>query len=96
MEQIKNYISAALPTIEQSRDEYIGSVYGAAALATVASIATFDAIDMIREQCPQLEAGLVKKGIRAIEGTSNKIGQARMLTLYKRDCEGQQRYAMDE
>lgn len=39
MEQIKNYISAALPTIEQSRDEYIGSVYGAAALATVASIA---------------------------------------------------------
>lgn len=81
MEQIKNYISAALPTIEQSRDEYIGSVYGAATLATVASIATFDAIDMIREQCPQLEAGLVKKGIRAIEGTPNKIGQARMLTL---------------
>ena len=26
------YMRGALPTVEQSRDEYIGSVYGAAAL----------------------------------------------------------------
>lgn len=46
------YMRGALPTVEQSRDEYIGSVYGAAALDYITIIHANEAIDMLHERCP--------------------------------------------
>lgn len=81
----RDYLSAALPTKERSRDEYVGSVYGGVALGCITSIAALDAIDTLRERCPQLEGGLVRKGIRNIEGTRERMGQLRILQLATRD-----------
>lgn len=76
------WLRGALPTVEQSRDDYIGSVYGAAALGYIAIMHAAEALDMLQERCPQ-EAALpgVRRHIRRITGTKASIGEARRLEL---------------
>ena len=76
------YMRGALPTVEQSRDEYIGSVYGAAALDYITIIHANEAIDMLHERCPgESERPEVRKRIRAMTGTKGRIGAMRLLEL---------------
>ena len=76
------YMRGALPTVEQSRDEYIGSVYGAAALDYITIIHANEAIDMLHERCPgEAERPEVRKRIRAMTGTKGRIGAMRLLEL---------------
>lgn len=84
----RNYLAAAMPSHLHPRDEYIASVFGSAALGLVATMAALDAIDTLRERCPQLERGLVRKGIRNIEGSRERMGQLRKLQLATRDLLG--------
>lgn len=76
------YMRGALPTVEQSRDEYIGSVYGAAALDYITIIHANEAIDMLHERCHgEAERPEVRKRIRAMTGTKGRIGAMRLLEL---------------
>lgn len=74
------YMRGALPTVEQSRDEYIGSVYGAAALAYISIMHATEALDMLQERLPgnYKEA---KKYASRITGTKASMGEIRRLEL---------------
>lgn len=54
------WLRGALPTVERSKDEYIGSVYGAAALAYIAMIHATEAVDMLQERLPEEYADRTK------------------------------------
>ena len=66
--------------MEQSRDEYIGSVYGAAALGYIAIMHAAEALDMLQERLP---AGYkeARRYASRITGTKASIGEARRLEL---------------
>lgn len=74
------YMRGALPTVEQSRDEYIGSVYGAAALDYITIIHANEALDMLQERLPGNydEARIY---VSRITGTKKHIGETRKLEL---------------
>lgn len=72
----------ALPSVEQSRDEYTGSVFGAAALAYITIIHATDAIDMLQDRLPDLyKDRTIKKFINIMIGTKASMGNIRKLTL---------------
>ena len=74
------FLRGALPSVEQSRDEYIGSVYGAAALAYISIMQATEALDMLQERLPgnYKEA---KKYASRITGTKASMGEIRRLEL---------------
>ena len=74
------WLRGALPTVEQSRDEYIGSVYGAAALGYIAIMHATEAIDMLQERLPG-NYDEVRRYASRITGTKEHIGEARKLEL---------------
>ena len=74
------YLRGALPTVEQSRDDYIGSVYGAAALAYISIMHTTEAIDMLQERLPG-NYNEVRRYASRITGTKEHIGETRKLEL---------------
>lgn len=72
----------ALPSVERSRDEYTGSVFGAAALAYITIIHTTEALDMMQERLPELyDDRQIKKFINRMAGTKASMGEIRRLTL---------------
>lgn len=65
---MKNYIGAAvMPDAERSKDEYIGSVYGTAALGYITMIRTLDAIDALEER----HADILR--VRKVKGLMNDV-----------------------
>jgi len=56
----------ALPTTERMREEYVGTIYGAAALGYITYLYSTEMEDAMRERTPQLVAGKVKGALRAI------------------------------
>lgn len=76
-----NNLRGALPTVEQSRDEYIGSVYGAAALGYVTVIHTLEALDALQEKHADLIRHGVKRSYNAIMGTSTQRGELEKLRM---------------
>ena len=70
----------ALPSVEQSRDEYIGSVYGAAALAYISIMHATEALDMLQERLPGNYKD-AKKYASRITGTKASMGEIRRLEL---------------
>ena len=75
------FLRGALPTVEQSRSEYAATVYGAAALGSVASIKAADAIDALRERCPELVTGRARHACGVITGTKEHTGMLALLRL---------------
>lgn len=75
------FLRGALPTVEQSRSEYAATVYGAAALGYVASIKAADAIDALRERCPELVTGRARHACGVITGTKEHTGMLALLRL---------------
>lgn len=72
----------ALPSVERSRDEYTGSVFGSAALAYIAIIHATDAMDMMQERLPELyDDRQIRKYINRMTGTKASMGEIRKLTL---------------
>ncbi len=72
----------ALPSVERSRDEYTGSVFGAAALAYITIIHSTDAMDMMQERLPELyDDRQIRKYINRMTGTKASMGEIRKLTL---------------
>ncbi len=72
----------ALPSVERSRDEYTGSVFGSAALAYITIIHATDAMDMMQERLPELyDDRQVRKYINCMTGTKASMGEIRKLTL---------------
>lgn len=72
----------ALPSVERSRDEYTGSVFGSAALAYITIIHATDAMDMMQERLPELyDDRQVRKYINRMIGTKASMGEIRKLTL---------------
>lgn len=72
----------ALPSVERSRDEYTGSVFGSAALAYITIIHATDAMDMMQERLPELyDDRLIRKYINRMTGTKASMGEIRKLTL---------------
>lgn len=72
----------ALPSVERSRDEYTGSVFGAAALAYITIIHSTEALDMMQERLPELyDDRQIKKFINRMTGTKASMGEIRRLTL---------------
>lgn len=72
----------ALPSVERSRDEYTGSVFGSAALAYITIIHATDAMDMMQERLPELYDGRqIRKYINRMTGTKASMGEIRKLTL---------------
>lgn len=72
----------ALPSVERSRDEYTGSVFGSAALAYITIIHATDAMDMMQERLPELyDDRQIRKYINRITGTKASMGEIRKLTL---------------
>lgn len=60
----------ALPSVERSRDEYTGSVFGSAALAYITIIHATDALDMMQERLSDLyNDRTIKKYINRMAGT---------------------------
>ena len=74
------WLRGALPTVEQSRDEYIGSVYGAAALGYIAIMHAAEALDMLQERLPA-DYKEARRYASRITGTKASIGEARRLEL---------------
>lgn len=74
------WLRGALPTVERSKDEYIGSVYGAAALAYIAMIHATEAVDMLQECLPGNYKD-AKKYASRITGTKASMGEIRRLEL---------------
>lgn len=74
------WLRGALPTVEQSRDDYIGSVYGAAALAYISIMHATEAIDMLQERLPGNYKD-AKKYASRITGTKASMGEIRRLEL---------------
>ena len=76
------WMRGALPTVERSKDEYIGSVYGAAALAYIAMIHATEAVDMLQERLPEEYTGReVRKYVRRLTGSKAHMGETRRLEL---------------
>lgn len=76
------WLRGALPTVERSKDEYIGSVYGAAALAYIAMIHATEAVDMLQERLPEEYTGReVRKYVRRLTGSKAHMGETRRLEL---------------
>ena len=76
------YMRGALPSVEHSRDEYIGSVFGSAALAYITIIHSTDALDIMQERLPDLyNDRTIKKYINRMAGTKHSIGEIRKLSL---------------
>ena len=76
------WMRGALPTVERSKDEYIGSVYGAAALAYIAMIHATEAVDMLQERLPEEYTGReVRKYVRRLTGSNARMGETRRLEL---------------
>lgn len=72
----------ALPSVERSRDEYTGSVFGSAALAYITIIHSTDATDMMQERLPELyDDRQIRKYINRMTGTKASMGEIRKLTL---------------
>lgn len=72
----------ALPSVERSRDEYTGSVFGSAALAYITIIHATDALDMMQERLPELyDDKQIRKYINRMTGTKASMGEIRKLTL---------------
>lgn len=72
----------ALPSVERSRDEYTGSVFGSAALAYITIIHATDAMDMMQERLPELyDDRQIRKYINRMTGTKVSMGEIRKLTL---------------
>jgi hypothetical protein len=72
----------ALPSVERSRDEYTGSVFGSAALAYITIIHATDAMDMMQERLPELyDDRQIRKYINRMIGTKASMGEIRKLTL---------------
>lgn len=76
------YMRGALPTVEQSRDEYTGSVFGSAALAYITIIHTTDALDML----PVLVLGEstyknIRRYANRLLGTKTQTGEIRKLEI---------------
>lgn len=74
------WLRGALPTVEQSKDEYVASVYGAAALAYITIIHATAALDLLEERLPGLYADVRKYTVH-ITGTKAHMGEARRLEL---------------
>lgn len=83
----------ALPSVERSRDEYTGSVFGSAALAYITIIHATDAMDMMQERLPELyDDRQIRKYINRMTGTKASMGEIRKLTfaigeLLAHDCD---------
>lgn len=76
------YMRGALPSVERSRDEYTGSVFGSAALAYITIIHATDAMDMMQERLPELyDDRQIRKYINRMTGTKASMGEIRKLTL---------------
>lgn len=76
------YMRGALPSVERSRDEYTGSVFGSAALAYITIIHATDAMDMMQERLPKFyENRQIRKYINRMAGTKASMGEIRRLTL---------------
>ena len=72
----------ALPSVERSRDEYTGSVFGSAALAYITMGGGGDALDMMQERLPELyDDRQIRKYINRMTGTKASMGEIRKLTL---------------
>lgn len=63
-----------------SRDEYIASVYGSAALGLVATMAALDATDMLEERLPHLLRRRLRHLARNITGRPGFPGHAEQVT----------------
>ena len=74
------YLRGALPDVEQSRDEYVGSVFGAAALAYIAIIHANEALDLFEERCPR-EFAEARRYVNRLTGTKATIGEMRKVEL---------------
>ena len=83
----------AMPSVERSRDEYTGSVFGSAALAYITIIHTTDALDMMQERLPDLyKDRTIKKYVNRMVGTKASMGEIRKLDrsigeLLAHDCD---------
>lgn len=83
----------ALPSVERSRDEYTGSVFGSAALAYITIIHATDALDMMQDRLPDLyNDRTIKKYVNRMVGTKASMGQIRKLDrsigeLLAHDCD---------
>lgn len=66
-------------SVEKSRDEYVGSVYGAAALAYITAINTVDALDALESNCPELIKGKLKYHVNNINGRPGDVGHLKRL-----------------
>lgn len=83
----------ALPSVERSRDEYTGSVFGSAALAYITIIHATDAMDMMQERLPELyDDRQIRKYINRMTGTKASMGEIRKLDrsigeLLAHDCD---------
>lgn len=76
------FLRGALPSVERSRDEYTGSVFGSAALAYITIIHATDALDMMQERLPELyDDRQIRKYINRMIGTKASMGEIRKLTL---------------
>lgn len=87
------FLRGALPSVEKSRDEYTGSVFGSAALAYITIIHATDALDMMQERLPELyEERQIRKYINRMVGTKASMGEIRKLDrsigeLLAHDCD---------
>lgn len=76
------FLRGALSSVERSRDEYTGSVFGSAALAYITIIHATDALDMMQERLPELyDDRQIRKYINRMTGTKASMGEIRKLTL---------------
>jgi|GEM_PF-2409456 hypothetical protein len=76
------FMRGALPSVDKSRDEYTGTVFGAAALAYITIIHTTDALDMMQERLPELyDDRQIRTYINRMTGTKASMGEIRKLTL---------------
>lgn len=86
-------LRGALPSVERSRDEYTGSVFGSAALAYITIIHATDALDMMQERLPDLyKDRTIKKYVNRMVGTKASMGEIRKLDrsigeLLAHDCD---------
>lgn len=87
------FLRGALPSLEKSRDEYTGSVFGSAALAYITIIHATDALDMMQERLPDLyKDRTIKKYVNRMVCTKASMGEIRKLDrsigeLLAHDCD---------
>lgn len=60
--------------IDKYRDEYMGTVFGASALAFVAITEAYDALDLLAERRPDIIRGEVKRHVNALTGGGCGVG----------------------